>query len=247
MIPISIDVSEVAQEFQLVEEQVDDLKELSIKTITQEYARKWEQQANKSLGSTREIYKSAIQSTFRGRFTGVVYLNPAVQLANMIELGASSYDMKVGFLKSSKVKFTKAGDPMLTIPFRFGASTSLGESTAFAGVLPAVIHSTTKQMAGKPLKLGQIPEKYQMPKSHALRGRISDISSLPKNQRTSMYEGLQKTTGGYVNFRRVSLNSDPDAFIHPGFKEANLAQKALDKTDVGSLMENVIDEFLGSI
>ena len=122
-----------------------------------------------------------------------------------------------------------------------------GESTAFAGVMPKAIHAATKQLSGKPLQMGQIPERFQIPKSQALRGRINEISNLPKNERTSIYAGMKKTQGGYMTFRRVSLNSDPDAFIHPGFKEANLAQKALDSIDIGSLMENVIDDFLVSV
>jgi hypothetical protein len=247
MIPVTIDTRALAEEFSLAASQVDDLRELAVTTITQEYAREWENQANQHLGSTREMYKRAIQTESRGRFTGVAYLDPVEWIANAIEMGADSFDMKIGFLQSNKVKYTKSGDPMLTIPFRFGVSTSLGESQAFASVMPTVIHETTKALAGRQLKLGQIPEQYHIPKSQALRKRITDVSSLPKNKRTSIYEGMQKTTGGYVNFRRVSVNSDPDAFIHPGFSEKNLAQKAWDNFDMGDKMKLVIDDFLSSL
>ena len=248
MIPVTIDTQDLAAEFGLIASQTDELKELAVKTITQEYARKWELEANQNLGSTREIYKGAIQTMSRDRFTGVAYLNPTVWLANAIEMGADAYDMKLGFLKSSKVKFTKSGDPMLTIPFRFGVPTTGGQSTAFAGVMPAAIHSQAKQLTNKQtLKLGSIPEKFQIPKSQALRGRITEIGALPKNDRTSIYENMQKTSGGYVTFRRVSLKSDPDAFQHPGFKEENLAAKALAKLEVGDVMERVIDDFLKTI
>ena len=248
MIPITIDTSDLSQEFGLAASQVDNLKELAVKTLAQEYARKWELQANQNLGSTREVYRGAIQTTFRGRFTSVVYLNPAVWLANAIEMGYSGFDMKDGFMKSSKVKFNKSGDPYLTIPFRFATPGSLGENTAFAGVMPKEIHAAVKKLnVGKPLTLDSIPDRFQIPKSQELRKRIQEISSLPKNKRTSIYEGLTRSGGGYVNFRRVSLRSDADSWQHPGFEEKNLAERALNDLNIQGIMKNVIDEFLSSI
>ena len=58
MIPVTIDTQDLAAEFSLIASQTDELKELAVKTITQEYARKWELEANQNLGSTREIYKA---------------------------------------------------------------------------------------------------------------------------------------------------------------------------------------------
>lgn len=248
MIPITIDTRDLAEEFGLLGSQTDELKELAVSTLAQEFARKWEIQANQHLGATREVYKGAIQIAERGRFSKAVYLNPAVWLANAIEMGYSGFDMKEGFLKSKKVKFTKSGDPYLTIPFRFATPGSLGESTAFAGVLPKEIYAVAKDLPSKkPLTLDSIPSKFRIPKSQELRKRVSEIESLPKNKQTSIYEGLTRSGGGYMNFRRVSLKSHPDSWQHPGFSEANLAQKALQELDIEGTMRNVIDNFLSSV
>ena len=64
---------------------------------------------------------------------------------------------------------------------------------------------------------------------------------------TSIYEGLKKQGGGYVMFRRVSLNSSPDAFNHPGFDARNFANKALSQMDVPQTVDIAIDTYLSNL
>ena len=241
---IEIDTRDLSSQFEMSKGDIDGLLQYTVQQLTAEFAYIWGNEAKSNLHSSRAKYLNAIQVTERGRFTGVAYLNPAAWLPNAIETGATAFDMKVGFLRSSKVKMGKSG-PYITIPFRFGTSGSIGESEAFAGVMPPEIERATKSSSG-PLKMGNIPSKYHIPKSAALRKRQESISfkKMESMDKTSIYEGIEKRGGSYINFRRVSLNSSADAFQHPGFEARDLAGKALPKLDIEGITGSAIDQFL---
>lgn len=253
MIDLSIDTMDLSQEFNMTKDDVDGMTEFVVDEVTTAFAREWDNQAKSDLNSTREQYRNAIQVTKRGRFTGVVYLNPAVWIANALEMGASSFDMKTGFLNSSKVKYTSKGKPYLTIPFRFATSGSIGESSAFAGVMPTTISNTVQKMKPKErLGIDKIPSKYHMPQSATLRRKLKSkgFQQLKSNTEvTSIYEGLQRNQrgSGYVMFRRVSLNSDADRFIHPGFEPRKLADRALGKMNVPQTVDVALDTYLSNL
>ena len=147
MIEFDIDTMGLSGQFDLNKNDIDDLLNYTVKQLTAEFAYIWGNEAKANLHSSRNEYLNAIQVGERGRFTGVAYLNPAAWLPNAIETGATAFDMKVGMLKSSKVKMGKNG-PYLTIPFRFGTSSAIGESSAFAGVMPPEIERAAKQSSG---------------------------------------------------------------------------------------------------
>lgn len=259
MIDIAIDTRELAAEFNLSREDVNDLLELTVQRVTATYARLWEGEAKRTLKQSRSQYIRAIQIDTRGRFTGVAYLNPQSWLANAVEVGQDPFDMKPGFMSSSKVKTTKKGIKYLTIPFRFATPGMLGESEVFSGVMPSeilpAIHAQEKESAqdGAPrgLQMDKIPREYHIPKSASLRAKMKQLDGgFSKMKRgtpaTSIYEGLQRAASGsgYVNFRRVSELSDPLRFLHPGIKAANLSQSALDLLDVPNEVDLAIDMFL---
>lgn len=252
MIDISIDTMGLSEEFELGKAEIDDLLELSISMVTKKFKQHWDDVAKTSLHSTRDQYRSAIEIGSRGRFIGIVYLNPAAKLANMIEMGSSTFDMKTGFLSSPKVKTGKSG-PYITIPFRFAGAGSIGESSGFAGVLPADVMTEVKKSPEQPLPLSSIGKQHRMPKSQALRQRMGELKSkignLPMGGQTSKYEGVKRSSvgSGYTNFRRVSLNSDPMSWMHPGFEAKELANKALDMLDVGHVVDIALNNFLASL
>lgn len=251
MISLDIDTSELSAEFSLTQHEVNQMLEYTVEEISAQFARKWETEAKSVLKSTRSIYVNSIQVKKRGQFSAAVFLNPASWLANALEMGMSSFDMKAGFLGSSKIKYTKKGNPYLTIPFRFASSSALGESSAFAGVMPQVIHTTTKSLPpGGRLKMSNIPSQYHIPKSAALRSQVKSgnfAKVTASTKMTSIYQGMQRTNGGYVNFRRVSLNSQDQSWIHPGFVKLDLANKALSKMDVPQEVDVAIDNYLSGI
>ena len=251
MIPISINTDAIQDMFSLEQEQIDDMKELAIKRIAKGFQQQWRVEAGVNLKQAREIYRNSIKIEYSQRYSATVYLDPLNWLPNALENGFSSFDMKTGFLKSDKVKFSKNGDPFLTIPFRFATPGAIGDNPAFnGGVLPKEIYNKAKG-SDKSLGIGDIPSKYQIPKSNALRKRLDEIKidSLKESQRTSIYEGLKNTGGGYMTFRRVSLKSNANSWIHPGFTEMNLAKGALDKFEpqISDIVGASIDDFLDDL
>ena len=251
MINLEIDTSELSAEFDLSRQEVDQLLQYTVDEVSTAFARQWKLEAKQSLNQTREEYVNAIQITKQANFTNIVYLNPAAKLANMIEMGASEFDMKDGLLSSKKVKYTEKGNPYITVPFRFGVPTTIGDSSAFSGIMPTVIHNKVKrQTPTQQLSLGDIPKKHQIPHNIGLRRQVKsgNFKNITEDTRmTSIYEGMKKTEGGYVTFRRVSLNSDADRFVHPGFVAKNLAQQALGKLDIPQVVDVSLDSYLNQL
>lgn len=248
---IDIDTKGLSSQFDLDKGDIDDLLEYTAKQVTAEFAYLWGREAKQSLGSTRNEYINAIQIDTRGRFTGVAYLNPAAWLPNALEVGASGYDMKQGLLASAKVKVGKSG-PYITIPFRFSGSGSIGESSVFSGITPPEIERAVGKSSSKGgLGISEIPSKYQMPKAAAFNTGVMKSVSFEKRvdlQTKSIYEGMKKSaSGGYINFRRVSLRSAAHSFQHPGFEPRDFAYKALPKLDIEGLLTASIDGFLTKI
>jgi len=258
VLDFNIDTTDLAAEFSLTEVQVDDLVVYCVEEVTTEVARYWADEVKRGLGSTRQQYLSSLSIEKVDKHTRAVFLDPAAWLPNAIESGKGAYDMKQGFLASSKVKYTKKGDPYLTIPFRFATPDALGESEAFSGIMPRVIHSAVQQTSSQSSKtglgMGDIPTQYQMPVSSMLRQTLKSIGyeNLAADVKmTSIYEGLRKqeSGGGYVNFRRVSLASDKSSWQHPGFEARNFSEKAEQRVSsvIPSIVDESIDNFLSNL
>jgi osmotically-inducible protein OsmY len=64
-------------------------------------------------------------------------------------------------------------------------------------------------------------------------------------KRTAQYGKTTQNT--YGTFRRAGANSDPLSWIHKGIRAYNLAQKAVDATDVETIVENEVTQFLETI
>lgn len=255
MIQMNIDIGDLPNEFNLSKQEVDGLLEYAVDEVSTQFARTWTIEAKSKLRQSRGEYVDAISIAKRGSFERSVYLNPSAWLPNAIELGYSSFDMKRGMLNSPKIKRTKNGDPYLTIPFRFGTPSALGENNAFTGILPSTIHSKVvkAEKAGtnkNGLQLRDIPTKYQIPKSATLRRRLkSKGASLTSGVKmTSIYQGIKKSgRGGYVMFRRVSLNSQTESWQHPGFVARNIALSSLESMNVPNVVDDSIDNYLNAL
>lgn len=258
MIPIEIGTKELSAEFSLTQEDVDDLKQFTVETVTSAFAKHWDDVASISLGSTRDQYRRAIQVDSRGRFVGVAYLNPTSWIANAVEMGQPAFDMKPGFLNSPNAKMGKSG-LYITIPFRFATPDAIGESGVFAGVMPSDIHQAIqKREKATPLgestalQMGDIGSQYHIPKSNAYRNQLKAIGFDKMKQGTevtSIYAGLKRNAlgSGYVNFRRVSVNSPAEAFLHPGIEAKALADKAMQRLDIPHEVDMAIDNFLANM
>lgn len=262
-ISISFDVSEVANEFNLDRSQIEQISNSASKALTIEIHRNWVEAAKRELKSTRSSYMNGLLIAEEGIFTNTITLTGT--LNNMIENGVGAFDMKTGFMKSSKVKYTKTGGWYITIPFRFATPDALGENEAFAGVMPQEIYDLVRNFepaktdvggaskGGQSLKAGDIPSQFQAPK--ARNSVINDVINKTFDSYThksSIFEGMQKSQktyqgasqGSYNTFRRVGNNSDPMAWIHSGLPQRNLSQQAIQNTDVDMIIDNTVDKIL---
>ena len=245
MIPISIDISDTVEEFVLSKDETDSLRMYILDRVMTEFTDRWKDEIKDNLHSTRKEYQKGIFQEQIDDFNIIVGLTPRQSpMALMIEDGASQFDMKDGFEKSTSPKkhFGKNGQWYINVPFRLATSGAIGES--FAGVMPKPIDKLAKALgSGESIKLDNIPKELQ---------GLGKNKTSGYDHKFNIYEGLQRTEigsegekrGGYVTFRRVSANSDPASFIHPGLGARDLMGKAIEGIDVSDIVDKAINEFL---
>lgn len=266
MKPITIDLTGLRQQFGLAADTIELLTETCVNAVTAAIYANWEALAKQELHSTLPEYLRNLIRVDKGRFEKQIVLTGV--LPNMLEQGASPFDMKEGFKNSPKVKHTipvynkkgnqiyKGGDWYLTIPFRIGTPGALGQA-GFAGVMPSAVYNLMRKRAtGSPLTAAELPERYGAP------GVRPAIEATPTTKyyeeyqhKNSIYEGLTKRTAQYGKtsqntygtFRRVSGNSDPLSWINKGLKALRLADKAVEQTDVDTIVENEVMDYLETI
>lgn len=252
---IYIDIGNVPDEFNLSKDEVEQVIDYAVKQVTSEFARTWEDAANQNLNSTRDQYKRNLTVVDDGKMAGSVVLSG--ELPMMLEEGSSGWDMKENFKNSDKAKTKEDGGWYLTIPMRIGTPEALGESEIFSGVMPQDVHDIAKSKevgesgSSDPIKPNELPDKYKPEKKQV---RIPKSNKFREYQhKTSIYAGIRKEkdqdTGQnrYVNFRRVSDESDPGAFIHPGFEAYRLAERALQEMDMETVVDHSVDDILSEL
>jgi len=239
MIPIIIEPESlpfgIAGNSDMIEKVMDSV----VKDITASFAREWEKEAQNALHSTRSRYLNNLHVIDTGRMEGAVVLDySADPMIRMIEEGASAFDLKEGFRKSSKKKLKADGGWYLTIPFRHSTPGSIGESSVFSNKMPKDIYSIVKNKKtnidvpgggrrSSGLQIGEIPAEYKTPNTNA-QGEVPESKAFK-----SIYEGVIKVRDSktdqsmYMSFRKVSDKSLDDSWTHPGIDTHNLAGRAL--------------------
>jgi hypothetical protein len=247
LIPISIDISDTVEEFFLDKEETDSLRLYILDRVVTDYWEKWQDEIKDNLHSTRKEYQKGMFQDESDEFSVVVGLTPRQsKLAMMIEDGASTFDIKSGMEQSAKKKIGKGGNWYITVPFRLATSGAIGESEIFSGKMPKPIEKLAKKLEEKQtIQFDNIPKELQ---------GLGRNNTSGYNHKFNIYEGIQRVEigsgnekrGGYMNFRRVSENSDPASWIHPGFESKDLMGKALSGIDVGNIVDEAIEEFLSN-
>lgn len=248
MIPVFVDVSDFVEQSALTPEETSAFVTLLLHKLEQEFREKWMDQVEQNLHSTRAEYMKAMFTDHPNDNTVVMGVTARESpLAVMLELGADAFDEKVGFMHSSKRTLKRGGGWYLTVPFRHGVPTTLRER--FTSVMPVSVYMLARRAAGRPLALRQLPASQQVktvrPEIRTAGGKV-----YPAYQRkTARYEGLVRVPhvperhGGYFTFRRVSDLSDQNSWIHPGLVPRNLLGKALNETDVSSVVRRARIDF----
>lgn len=247
MIAIQIDTSSLTDSFDLSQADINDLMDYTVKEMTYRFAREWEQEAVSILKNSRQEYINHLTVVDDGFAKGSVVLTGV--LPNMVEQGADGFDIKIGLLNSPKAKTGKDGSKYITVPFKHGIPGSLQENFS-GGVMPSEVHDIVKKkkvdsVSGKSKGLvkDELPKAFQEPQKKSLSENRS------YTHKNAIYEGLRKSKDSagntsYESFRRVSGNSAPESWGHPGIDAANLAEKTLQSFDVPRQTGKIIDEWL---
>ena len=266
---IKIDLSGLKSQFlgQITDQQINELTETCVNLVTQAVFTKWEALAKNELHATLPEYLHNLNIIDRGRFQKQIILTGT--LPEMVESGASPFDLKEGFKKSQYVKYTipvynakgkqvhAGGDWYLTIPFRQGVPGIVGQA-GFANEMPKEIYALmVHRAANSPLTKGEIPSPYDIPQSRAAiyDKETGKVLYGEYRHKASIYEGLVKKSAAYNkviqntyhSFRRAGANSSPLSWIHRGIEARNLANKAVEQTDVEMIVENATYQFLDDI
>lgn len=264
--PIYIDVSGLGEQFGLSQAQIDDLTERCVQAVTAAVYANWEALAKQGLNSTRPEYLQNLNIIDRGRFAKSIVLTG--ELPVMLEAGATPFDQKEYFQRSSRARHTvpvlrkdgtvlkPGGDWYLTVPFRHGTPGTVGQA-GFSGEMPQEVYDVVRTfVTGQRLRASQIPTPYNVPaERRAIAATDRSKAYAAYIHKHSIYEGITKQTGvyarttqnTYVSFRRASKNSDPLSWIFPGLTARRFADKALDQTDVETIVHNESVNFIESL
>ena len=178
----------------------------------------------------------------------VVEINEDSWLANAVEEGVSSFDIKEGLLNSNKAKMSSKGVKYIHVPISknpdWTSGTEKGQEydqrIQQALKNPEFMLSNWKKQAS-----GEYVESQRL---------VTDDPALSGFYRTRKYKDFestkkQKPKWGYVMFRTVSENSDPNSWQHPGIKKHDILRNVERwlYESVDTLLDNYIQSELDKI
>ena len=244
--PVIIDISDIIQANQLPQEEIDSLTSYVLDRIADEYMMRWNDIVNNNLHSTRSEYKKAMFVEYPDEKSVIIGLTPRQsKMALMIEDGADSFDQKEGFKKSPKAKNPGTNKWYLTIPFRWATAEAVAESSIFSGQMPKPIQQLVK-VATKPITESDLPLSFQGKGSNPTSGYVHKYNVFHGLRRQDASSTTRENRGQYMTFRRVSENSDPGAFIHPGFKRHGFMEQALNEMQLDDVIDMSFKEFFNT-
>jgi hypothetical protein len=157
---------------------------------------------------------------------------------DIIEDGIKPYDMKPGLLASPKAKVNKEGKRWITVPYRHGTPGTSGLQS-----MPKNVYSLAKNLGfsrrNNSLKAFFTGRKYEWSGrlKETNQGQRSHFGSHPGSGYTwksGQFSGMVRMGGKghtqYLTFRRVSENSDPRSWQHPGVKPRPIREAVVENT-----------------
>ncbi len=185
-------------------------------------------EADRALGPTADEYKRGIQNAEAIEVTETsITIRPTTPFARSLEMGFSAFDIKAHLLRNAK-KTTKDGEPYMDVPFQHG----LSATSARLHGMPAEVRSRVEnELKGKVNRLQGRTQGAL--KSHTLHvGQGKQVKYQTHHER-GIHDNLVRIKTGrkseYKTFRRVSGNSNPGAWWHPGFPGVKLFEKAAER------------------
>src|SRR5579872_3312335 len=249
---IQLDIERMVADLQLTKDELDQVRQLVVKAYVDEVYTETVELAIDKLASARGEYVGALKIIKVDNYTYDLELGGS-KLALMIENGCGSFDMKTFFERSPKAIKTSKGW-YLTIPMLFKTPGANPRSDTPGQLLPRRIYdlirnspSTVKDTGDEEISTlsgVDVPQKYQP-------GQLTSLNNTADTyiHKNSIYAGLTRTkdkaTGfsNYNTFRRVSNNSDPRSWIHPGIPAYNLMDRAVENVDQLDIAETALQKF----
>jgi len=248
MVPIMIDISPLVNKLRFSEEEVKGLSKAILDRISSRYMYLWEKNVDDNLKSTRAFYKAGMKWYYEDDFNVVFELEGkgVSKLGLMLERGVDAYDLKEGFKKSSNAKNQGQPNWYLTVQFRMATSDAIAESSVFAGVMPKLIYNLAKKEGS--VTKSNIPDEFnKLNVRQEIKGSsMVDNKTAAYTHKNPIHEGITKTSGGYVSFRRVSGNSDQNSWIHKGFQKRGFMGASLEQLsgEIAGIVDLAEKEFL---
>lgn len=264
MINIYIDLSSITVPVKMTKAMTLQLQENVLSEISEIFIENWKLQANEKLNRTRNIYKRSIMNpVIEGNFSTIELVGA---LPNMIEEGATAFDIKKGMEKSLKKHNKENGGWFINVPFRWASTDAIADNEAFSAKMPLAVYEVAKELdestedtSGKIIYGGSL-DKRDLPKKFQGYGVRKEIVSEGKiygayKHKSNLYEGMIKiqktyekaTQSQYISFRRISDLSDPLSWIHPGLSAKHLAEEAINETDFDFITSQVVNNFINKI
>lgn len=158
--------------------------------------------------------------------------------ASLIEDGQDAHDMKPGLLASPKAHTNKDGKRWITVPFRHGIPGTTGMQA-----MPKNVYQQAQKLGfsrrNNALRAFFTGDKYTWndrlsKQSQGQRSHGGDHPGAGYTWSTGQYSGMvrmgQAKQTQYLTFRRVSENSDPRSWQHPGTKPKPIREAVIENT-----------------
>lgn len=174
------------------------------------------QLAQSKLKTTREDYINGL--TLEKIDENIWLLSLQGDLPNAVEDGWPSFDQKSGLINGPKSKIGKNGSRYNTVPFQIRpySETPLNQrSSNLRDIAKSIIKERKLDRIFKDTNTG-LPKQGIV--ARVRNTGIKDLEGMVKVQKT--YNKI--TQSQYFTFRRVSSNSDPSKWIHPGYNGARI-------------------------
>lgn len=158
--------------------------------------------------------------------------------ASIIENGIKPFDQKAGLLGSPKAKVGADGKKFITVPYRHGTPGTVG-----LPAMPKNVYQQAKKLGfsrrNNVIKALFTGRKYTWDGKlqETNQGQRSHVGSHPGagyTWKTGQYSGMVKMGKAghsqYMTFRRISENSDPKSWRHPGVKPRPIREAVIENT-----------------
>lgn len=142
------------------------------------------------------------------------------KMANMIETGFGSYDMKPGLLNGPNSKVTKKGVRYNTVPFSYNPFGKSPLSEKGEQLRSQVMQLIKQEGIKKTIVDPNTGRPVQGRAATVKNTDVKNLVGLVKYQFTN--PGSKRTSSQYMTFRRVTSNSPATSWIHPGYKGAHI-------------------------